>query len=263
MKLFIITLWLVCGLAFSSAQTPRWQNVDDLISWLKSKEKLNVPEFTEAWNAIAHFRYHGRVDTQRESIAGELINTLALQRFAELREGKNLHGVSEFVEADYASSLNLRIMAILADGKDEEFSARILYQAVDSKSWTLPTKGFSLPYIEVRQKLFDKLVGNPETPKEYWNMDSTDGRKAVKRALEAKWPMLLEQPTTLREKRPNAQEVRQNSGISNDPVENRNDLLAKSWGFGKELLFWLIGIFSLIAVIGIFLLVKIRRRDKI
>lgn len=259
MKLFLITLWLLCGLAFSLAGTPRWQDVDDLISWLKSKEKLNVPEYTEAWNAFAHFRHHGRVEPQSESIAGELINTLALQKFAELRENKDLHGVSEFVEADYASSLNLRIMAILADGKNEEFSARILYQAVDSKSWTLPTKGFSLSYIELRQKLFDKLVGNPETPKDYWNMDSTDGRNAVKRALEEKWPMLLDKPVTQHKKKDKVQKALENDVTVSSPDKDGSASLQSKEE--NRVTRWLVGILALLTVAAVFIFIRSRRGE--
>ena len=232
-------------MAVCLAETAGWQNADDLITWLQSKKELNVAEFRDAGDAFTRFRHQRGLDFTKEDTARELILTLAFRRYSELREDRDLHGISEFLEADYASGLTLRIMPNLADGKDEEFSARVFYQAVDSRTWTLPTKGFSHPYNEARWDLFDKLMGKSEPTVQRWTMDSTDGRNAVKRALEKKWPMLLEDPATEHQKKTQDSANPLDTGIG--PRIQKDRAVQPGLKGSKAGLAWLAGLLTLLA----------------
>lgn len=218
MKPFIITLWLVCGLTVSLAEPPRWQGPGDLISWLQSKQELNVTEYNDA--SLAWYKIHGGLSADKDLLGIRLIDDLAFRGFSKLREDRDLAGCVEFFEAEYDTSLKNRMFIALSDGKDDEFSARIVHHSLGRKNWYHPKA--SIENFELRRKLFNKLMGGEETLERIGSDITMENQQAMKRALEKKWPVLQKEPEAVREKKPPVQNVREDTLTESQPDKERS-----------------------------------------
>ncbi len=167
----------------------RWNSLDGLISWLDSKQELELGEYSEAYNALRKFHKEGDLDDQMEVQASSLIDELAFERVAELRIDGDLKGVSEFFEHTYDSTLKNRILTALSDGADPEFSARVVHHALGRKNWNHPRA--SITNVTLRRNLIQELIGQSPNLADVGWTDGITGQNAIKRELEQRWPSIL------------------------------------------------------------------------
>lgn len=211
MNPLIIALWLAYGLVISLAESPNLEGPDDLISWLQSEQELDVTTYNSAVEALVRFEHQDGLEADKDLLAAELIDSLALRRFTKLRNARDLPGTMEFFEEAYERTLKNKMITVISDEKDNEFSAQIVHHLLGTKGWAHPRAGFE--NVELRRKLFNKLAG--EKSLERIGSDLTaEGQQAMKRALEEKWPLLLKEPVTTQVKKPPVQQVREDTGSS-------------------------------------------------
>lgn len=198
----ILVLFMVTSI--SRAEPTHWRNKDEIETWLRSKEKLEIAEFKNLGNEMVDMFQKGLLDGNDCTDISVVSTKLAFKRFQELLDARDLPGVCEFLEGiDGNSTVKIRMMDVLADCKDVEFSARVVHHALGRDNWE-SSRGFSYPNEMSRRNLFNKVMGEADTLEKIlseYGIEDRFAQKAMKVALEKKWPVLLEEPSKAREKK--------------------------------------------------------------
>lgn len=205
MKVIYCILVLVLGTFISLAEPAHWQDADEIESWIRSKEKLEIAEYDRVLKSLGELHREGRLDSEKGDVIWKTAGNLAVKKFVTLIDARDYVGTCEFFEGVGGSnSFKITMMDSLTDCKDVEFSARVVHHALGGINWD-SYRAFSLPHITSRRNLFDKVMGESETYgkilSEYGKEDF-HAQKAMKQALEKKWPVLLEENTRESKRKP-------------------------------------------------------------
>lgn len=251
-KAAVIVFWLASALSWSSAAEVFFQTPAELSEWLKSKPELGAEEYRQVHTTIEYFDEHHDIDRDQAILLGQLAADRGVARFMRLRESGVLLPAMDL----FHSTLRSRVLEVLQEGKDPAFSARIVHEAMERKQWWVFPIHLDMELTQGR--IYDDLMGGPETRLPYMDRESSpEGGRALKKALEKKWPEVLKEAVTARERKHPVQEVNVDTVTGAYSKKERPGNPGSTDDKGAAP--WLIGILALLAVAVALVFIKNRQ----